>query len=200
MRTYTARQAFSCWPTAILIDGQLNTSHTSQNPNFTPSSKRKIVECLQAYTAGSLDPVYHAKANILNDAFQEIGMGVHPFNWLDFTNCAFIYTAVTREFDVHEQWMLLAQTAGLVLGAVLWGVGCDVPLTGGAEHGIDSVSKTYRYDLLLRGIIRWTLAILTGHSARSARINLNVISIDHSSHRCLHSVVNNCTYLRSLRI
>ena len=29
----------------------------------------------RAYAAGSWDPVYHAKANILNDDLQKIGMG-----------------------------------------------------------------------------------------------------------------------------
>jgi len=32
--------------------------------------------CLQSvYTTAALEPVYHAKAKILNDAFEEIGMG-----------------------------------------------------------------------------------------------------------------------------
>lgn len=37
-----------------------------------------------------------------------------------------IYTSVTREFDVQGEWMLLGQALGLLVGAIFWGVGCDV--------------------------------------------------------------------------
>lgn len=52
----------------------------SQESNTPPEKKDVQVESLQVhiqdiYTEDSLDPVYHAKAKILNNAFQEIGMG-----------------------------------------------------------------------------------------------------------------------------
>ncbi|KAL4064816.1 major facilitator superfamily domain-containing protein [Scleroderma yunnanense] len=90
------------------------------------------------YTAGSLDPVYHAKAKILNDAFQEIGIGKYQWHlffvaglgWSSDNlwpiNCGLIYTPVSREFNVQGEWMSLAQALGLLVGALFWGVGCDV--------------------------------------------------------------------------
>ena len=54
---------------------------SSQESGTYPGRKEAIqVEGLHAdtqdiFTEGSLDPVYHAKAKIINDAFQEIGMG-----------------------------------------------------------------------------------------------------------------------------
>lgn len=90
------------------------------------------------YSGESLDPVYHAKAKILNDAIQEIGMGKYQ-RWLFFivgfgwfsdnlwpSTLGLIYTSVTREFNVLGEWMLLGQSLGLLVGAVFWGVGCDV--------------------------------------------------------------------------
>jgi len=58
----------------------------SQEPSTSPEKKNVQVESLQThtqdiYTEDSLDPVYHAKAKILNDAFQEIGMGKYQV-WL----------------------------------------------------------------------------------------------------------------------
>ncbi|KAL4072456.1 major facilitator superfamily domain-containing protein [Scleroderma yunnanense] len=111
----------------------------------TSLEKREVLkaEDLQAhtediYTEESLDPVYHAKAKILNDAIQEIGMG--KYQWFLFFVAGFgwfsdnlwpstpglIYTSVTRQFNVQGEWMLLAQALGLLVGASFWGVGCDV--------------------------------------------------------------------------
>ncbi|KAI6006136.1 major facilitator superfamily domain-containing protein [Pisolithus albus] len=101
------------------------------------------VDVLQAgtqdiYSGESLDPVYHAKAKILNNAIQEIGMGkyqwclffVAGFGWFSDnlwpSTPGLIYTSVTREFNVLGEWMLLGQALGLLVGAVFWGVGCDV--------------------------------------------------------------------------
>ncbi|KAL4072126.1 major facilitator superfamily domain-containing protein [Scleroderma citrinum] len=90
------------------------------------------------YTEGSLDPVYHAKAKILNHALQDIGMGkyqwylfvVAGFGWSSDSlwpmNSGLIYPSVTHEFNVQGEWMLLAQSLGLLAGAIFWGVGCDM--------------------------------------------------------------------------
>ncbi|KIM70818.1 hypothetical protein SCLCIDRAFT_100661 [Scleroderma citrinum Foug A] len=115
----------------------------SQESNTPPEKNDVQVEGLQVhiqdiYTEDSLDPVYHAKAKILNNAFQEIGMGkyqwrlffVAGFGWFSDNlwpaTPGLIYTSVTREFDVQGEWMLLAQALGLLVGAIFWGVGCDV--------------------------------------------------------------------------
>ncbi|KAH9924317.1 MFS general substrate transporter [Epithele typhae] len=85
-----------------------------------------------------LDPVYQAKARILNDAFQEIGMG--RYQWFLFIVAGFgwfadnlwpivsglIFTPVVNEFHFQGPFLKLAQNIGLLVGAAFWGVGCDV--------------------------------------------------------------------------
>ena len=88
---------------------------------------------------GVTDPVYHAKALLLNDAIQSIGMG--KYQWQLFVLVGFgwsmdnlwpivtslILPAVTTEFGVTERPLLsLAQNIGLLVGAVFWGFGCDI--------------------------------------------------------------------------
>ncbi|KAI0715627.1 MFS general substrate transporter [Cerioporus squamosus] len=87
----------------------------------------------------AVDPVYQAKARILNAAFQEIGMGryqwwlffVGGFGW--FTDNAWpcitglIINPVVLEFAGFKgPFLILAQSIGLLVGAVFWGVGCDI--------------------------------------------------------------------------
>lgn len=85
------------------------------------------------------DPVYSAKARLLNDAIQDIGMG--RYQWQLFVVIGFGWAAdnmwpiitslilvpVTNEFNVSRPPLLsLAQNIGLLFGAVFWGFGCDV--------------------------------------------------------------------------
>ncbi|KAI0754771.1 sugar transporter [Daedaleopsis nitida] len=89
--------------------------------------------------AYAVDPVYHAKATVLNAAFQEIGMG--KYQWFLFFVAGFgwfadnawlcltglIINPVINEFPTFKgPFLILAQSIGLVVGAVFWGVGCDV--------------------------------------------------------------------------
>ncbi|KAH9021866.1 MFS general substrate transporter [Lactarius hengduanensis] len=86
----------------------------------------------------SLDPLYAAKAKILNDALQEIGMGryqwylfvVAGFGWLSDNLwpivTGLIFTSVTNEFAFKGPFLKLGQNIGLLVGAVFWGVGSDV--------------------------------------------------------------------------
>ena len=60
------------------------------------SSRSELDKAIDAktedvYTEGSLDPVYQAKATILNDALQEIGMG--KYNWMIFVVTGFGWLA-----------------------------------------------------------------------------------------------------------
>ncbi|KAF7972298.1 hypothetical protein HWV62_18466 [Athelia sp. TMB] len=85
----------------------------------------------------ALDPIYAAKARILNDALAEIGMG--KYQWILFNVVGFgwladnawpivtglILTQVVNEFDFEGPWLKLAQNLGLLVGAVFWGVGSD---------------------------------------------------------------------------
>ncbi|KAH7324931.1 major facilitator superfamily domain-containing protein [Stachybotrys elegans] len=88
---------------------------------------------------GALDPVYEAKARVLNHAIQEIGMGwyqwqlfiVVGFGWASDNLwpivTSLIFTAVAAEFSPSRPPLLtLAQNIGLLFGAVFWGFGCDV--------------------------------------------------------------------------
>ncbi|KAJ5559281.1 hypothetical protein N7535_009509 [Penicillium sp. DV-2018c] len=85
------------------------------------------------------DATYKAKAEILNDAIQTIGMG--RYQWQLFVVIGFgwasdnlwpivtslILPAVTNEFHPSRPPLLtLAQNIGLLVGAVFWGFGCDV--------------------------------------------------------------------------
>ncbi|OAK97887.1 MFS general substrate transporter [Phaeosphaeriaceae sp. SRC1lsM3a] len=88
---------------------------------------------------GSLDPVYEAKAKILNKAIQDIGMG--KYQWQLFIVIGFgwamdnlwpivtslILPAVRSEFHpTRAPFLTLAQNIGLLFGAVFWGFGCDI--------------------------------------------------------------------------
>ncbi|KAI0314066.1 MFS general substrate transporter [Amylostereum chailletii] len=90
------------------------------------------------YTDGTLDPVYHAKATVLNDALQEIGMG--KYQWYLFIVAGFgwfsdnlwpivtglILSPVINEFHFDGPFLKLGQNIGLLVGAAFWGVGSDV--------------------------------------------------------------------------
>ncbi|RYO98083.1 hypothetical protein DL764_007213 [Monosporascus ibericus] len=88
---------------------------------------------------GQLDPVYEAKARILNRAVQDIGMGwyqwqlfiVVGFGWASDNLwpivTSLIFTPVANEFQPARTPMLtLAQNIGLLAGAMFWGFGCDI--------------------------------------------------------------------------
>ena len=92
-----------------------------------------------ALPEGTIDPVYEAKAHLLNNAVQSIGMG--KYQWQLFVVIGFgwasdnmwpiitslILTPVTNEFSVSRPPLLsLAQNIGLLVGAVFWGFGCDI--------------------------------------------------------------------------
>ncbi|KAF2244005.1 sugar transporter-like protein, partial [Trematosphaeria pertusa] len=88
---------------------------------------------------GSLDPVYEAKAKLLNKAIQDIGMG--RYQWQLFIVIGFgwasdnlwpivtslIFTPVKNEFQpTRAPYLTLSQNIGLLAGAIFWGFGCDV--------------------------------------------------------------------------
>ncbi|RDA92797.1 hypothetical protein CP533_0778, partial [Ophiocordyceps camponoti-saundersi (nom. inval.)] len=88
---------------------------------------------------GALDPVYEAKARLINRAIREIGMGwyqwqlfiVVGFGWASDNLwpvvTALIFTPITQEFRPERPPLFtLAQNIGLLAGAAFWGFGCDV--------------------------------------------------------------------------
>ncbi|TBU44437.1 MFS general substrate transporter [Dichomitus squalens] len=85
-----------------------------------------------------VDPVYQAKAQLLNDAIQEVGMG--KYQWFLFVVAGFgwfsdnlwpivtglILSPVVNEFGFQGPFLKLGQNIGLLVGAAFWGVACDV--------------------------------------------------------------------------
>jgi len=85
-----------------------------------------------------IDRVYHIKARLLNNAFQEIKMG--KYQWMLFVVAGFgwfvdnlwpvvtglILAPVINEFNFEGPILKLGQNIGLLIGAVFWGVGSDI--------------------------------------------------------------------------
>ncbi|KAL2214403.1 transporter [Sarocladium strictum] len=89
--------------------------------------------------AHTLDPVYEAKAKVLNRAIQDVGMGwyqwqlfiVIGFGWASDNlwpiTTSLLLTPIINEFRPSEGPLFsLAQNIGLLAGAAFWGFGCDV--------------------------------------------------------------------------
>lgn len=87
---------------------------------------------------GAVDPVYQAKAEVLNRAIQEIGFGkyqaflfvVTGFGWLVDNlwpiSLSIILAPVVNEFHVRGPFLTLSQNVGLLVGAVVFGLGSDI--------------------------------------------------------------------------
>ncbi|KAJ8457622.1 hypothetical protein ONZ45_g18242 [Pleurotus djamor] len=102
--------------------------------------KRKALRNLYEGDDDAIDPVYQAKANVLNEAIQEIGMGkyqwslflVAGFGWFARSDSVWpllsglILAPVLAEFNFKGPFLSLAANIGLLVGAVVWGVGCDI--------------------------------------------------------------------------
>ncbi|KAJ3508855.1 hypothetical protein NLJ89_g5529 [Agrocybe chaxingu] len=90
------------------------------------------------YEDGVLDPVYHAKTLVLNRAVQELGMGKYQymlffiagFGW--FADSVWplitglVLAPIVAEFNFNPPFLSLAVNAGLLVGAIFWGLGCDI--------------------------------------------------------------------------
>ncbi|KDR66281.1 hypothetical protein GALMADRAFT_232637 [Galerina marginata CBS 339.88] len=84
------------------------------------------------------DTVYHHKAQVLNDALQEIGMGQYQWGLFVVTGFGYfadnlwpivtglILPAVVAEFHFNGPFVKLGQNVGLLVGAAFWGVGADI--------------------------------------------------------------------------
>ncbi|CAE6515936.1 unnamed protein product [Rhizoctonia solani] len=96
----------------------------------------KITE--QVLPEGSVDPIYQARAELLNDAIQRIGMGryqwhlfiVAGFGWLAdiawIVVTGIILFPVVQEFNVQGPFLSLSTNIGLLVGAMSWSAGSDV--------------------------------------------------------------------------
>lgn len=99
------------------------------------------IEAVPTLLKGSIDPVYENKAQTLNTAIQDIGIGryqwqlfivVGGFGWASDNLwpivTSLILPAITSEFKPNKPPLLsLAQNIGLLVGAIFWGFGCSSP-------------------------------------------------------------------------
>jgi len=103
------------------------------------TARMSVVDAAAAIPKGTIDPVYEAKARVLNNAIQEIGMGwyqwqlfiVVGFGWANDNLwpivTSLIFPAIVKEFAPSRPPLLsLAQNIGLLAGAMFWGFGCDI--------------------------------------------------------------------------
>ncbi|KAI1638405.1 transporter [Biscogniauxia mediterranea] len=111
-----------------------------EEPRLTPGESVAVgVDDVSIIPKGTIDPVYEAKARVLNRAIQDIGMGwyqwqlfiVVGFGWASDNLwpivTSLILTPISNEFSVGRPPLLsLAQNIGLLAGALFWGFGCDV--------------------------------------------------------------------------
>ncbi|KAJ7662191.1 MFS general substrate transporter [Mycena polygramma] len=93
----------------------------------------------------AVDPIYQAKARVLNNALQEIGMGRYQglgiicchWVWVVSVSMNFsdnlwpivtglILVPVINEFNAQGPFLKLGQNVGLLVGAAFWGVGADI--------------------------------------------------------------------------
>lgn len=129
-------EAESSYPLLPLKD----QDHGPHDLNMTgPKSPDQAASEDPGISVASPDARYRAKADVLNRAIQEIGMG--RYQWQLFIVIGFgwasdnlwpivtslILTPISYEFAVARPALLtLAQNIGLLIGAIFWGFGCDV--------------------------------------------------------------------------
>ncbi|KAG9090947.1 hypothetical protein FRC07_011974, partial [Ceratobasidium sp. 392] len=102
-------------------------AHNRESGSFVDSPQLGHSERLDILPKGSVNPIYQAKAELLNDAIQEIGMGkyqwhlfiVTGFGWLADNlwpvSIGLILAQVAREFHVQGPFLYLAQNIGLLV-------------------------------------------------------------------------------------
>ena len=117
------------------VDDKAVRSSPSLN-NELPNEDELVPTLLK----GTLDPVYAGKAQVLNTAIQDIGMGkyqwqlfivVGGFGWASDNLwpivTSLILTPIANEFSPSKPPLLsLSQNIGLLVGAMFWGFGCEI--------------------------------------------------------------------------
>ncbi|KAJ5481089.1 MFS siderochrome iron transporter 1 [Penicillium diatomitis] len=115
------------------------TSVKKAEPNEPVPAASEPVELTSPDTRQDVDAAYKAKAEVLNRAIQDVGMG--RYQWQLFVVIGFgwasdnlwpivtslILPPLANEFHAPRAPLLtLAQNIGLLVGAVFWGFGCDI--------------------------------------------------------------------------
>ncbi|KAL9104389.1 MAG: hypothetical protein Q9163_000647 [Psora crenata] len=119
------------------MDDRKDTMAIHDRPSISDDPSVEVVPTL---LKGTVDPVYEGKAQVLNNAIQDIGMGryqwqlfilVGGFGWASDNLwpivTSLILPSITTEFSPSKPPLLsLAQNIGLLVGAMFWGFGCDI--------------------------------------------------------------------------
>ncbi|KAI8978705.1 MFS general substrate transporter [Trametes punicea] len=121
-------------------DGSTEAGKEKNVPVYDLETKNVPVERYDIIDdeGSSLDPVYTAKARILGDAFQEMGMG--KYQWYLFFLTGFgwfsdnLWPVVTglllpptiNEFQYQGAWLKFAQALGSLAGCAFWGISSDI--------------------------------------------------------------------------
>ena len=117
-----------------------DSKYTAEVDSY-PSARNDLpndAELVPVLLKGAIDPVYEGKAQVLNTAIQDIGMGryqwqlfvvVGGFGWASDNLwpivTSLILTPVANEFNATKPPLLsLSQNIGLLVGAIFWGFGC----------------------------------------------------------------------------
>ncbi|KAJ7273809.1 MFS general substrate transporter [Mycena rebaudengoi] len=97
----------------------MSTHSKSSSAEKEPHFVTTIVPVTQSiYPDDAIDPIYQAKARILNDALQEIGMGRYQ------VVTGLILVPVVQEFHFKGPFLKLGQNIGLLIGAAV--LGCRI--------------------------------------------------------------------------
>ncbi|KAI0291552.1 MFS general substrate transporter [Russula brevipes] len=124
--------------TFILVSAMLAKSRPIETVKDVTSNQPTILAKQDLHDEGSVDPVYQAKAHVLNQALQEIGMGkyqwglfaVAGFGWFSDSVwplvTGLILAPTLNEFHFNAPLLSLATNLGLFVGAMLWSFGCDI--------------------------------------------------------------------------
>ncbi|KAK7059875.1 major facilitator superfamily domain-containing protein [Favolaschia claudopus] len=140
-----ASLAALCWPSSrftfppFLPSTTMSTQDTSAKGKDLDKASQDSVQVHVETIDDAVDPIYQAKARILNEALQDIGMGryqwglfmVTGFGWLADNLwpivTGLILVPVLNEFAGSQgPFLKLGQNIGLLVGAAFWGVGADV--------------------------------------------------------------------------
>ncbi|KAG6809662.1 hypothetical protein H0H92_015246 [Tricholoma furcatifolium] len=133
--TYNTITSSHCSKTdlELILGMPTGTAETNEMDLKVETGCSSTIQTDSVFMGNAVDPVYQAKAKILNEAMQEIGMG--RYQWLLFfvtgfgywgSVSALILTSVVNEFRFNGPFLYLSQSIGVLVGAIFWGFASDI--------------------------------------------------------------------------
>ncbi|CAI7663566.1 unnamed protein product [Penicillium pancosmium] len=183
----------------MAVDSTTN-NHDHQPDPKTPSQQPTPIADLPAEDGP--DATYRAKADVLNRAIQEIGMG--RYQWQLFVVIGFgwasdnlwpivtslILTPLSYEFAVSKPPLLtLAQNIGLLVGAVFWGFGFFGLVAAGSPNFGAASTFAALWSLGVGGNLPVDSAIFLEFLPGSHQYLLTVLSVDWAFAQLLANLV-----------